>query len=157
VAIIGILVTLLLPSLRKARQKARVAICASNLKQTSYAWLMYANTNDGRTFNYVSYEPGHLQGNGIGHLWTEYLKEFLDSPQVLLCPETFAVDDNPGSIVMGKVTSAWREGRYETVGHGIKQAMHLMAASTLSILMQTKEAMIHIKQLQESLNLIRLQ
>ena len=43
IAIIGILAAMLLPSLTKAREKARQASCLSNFKQNMLACLMYAN------------------------------------------------------------------------------------------------------------------
>ena len=47
VAIIGILVSLLAPSLGSARDKSRAAACKSNLKQMGYANTLYADDNEG--------------------------------------------------------------------------------------------------------------
>ena len=49
IAIIGILAAMLLPSLTKAREKARQASCLSNFKQNMLACLMYANDYDDAT------------------------------------------------------------------------------------------------------------
>ena len=38
VAIIGILVSILMPSLQKARQKTKTAVCVSQNKQIAYSW-----------------------------------------------------------------------------------------------------------------------
>ncbi len=46
IAIIGILAALLLPVLSKAKLKAYAIQCASNLKQTGAAIIMFANEND---------------------------------------------------------------------------------------------------------------
>jgi len=46
VAIIGILASLLLPSLGKARKKALASVCAGNLKQLGTAMIMYTDDND---------------------------------------------------------------------------------------------------------------
>ena len=46
VAIIGILVTLLLPSLSKAREAARFKVCMSNQRQINLAAQVYANDNN---------------------------------------------------------------------------------------------------------------
>ncbi|MCM8528113.1 MAG: type II secretion system GspH family protein [Lentisphaeraceae bacterium] len=46
IAIIGILASLLLPSLRKAREKAHTAVCKSNQKQIYIAIQMYSDTFD---------------------------------------------------------------------------------------------------------------
>jgi len=45
IAIIGILAAILLPALSRAREAARRASCASNLKQWALVFKMYANEN----------------------------------------------------------------------------------------------------------------
>jgi len=47
VAIIAILAAMLLPALSQARERARQAVCMSNLKQLALAGLMYTNDFDG--------------------------------------------------------------------------------------------------------------
>ena len=47
VAIIGILISLLVPSLAVARDKSRTAVCKSNLKQMGSAQNYFADDNDG--------------------------------------------------------------------------------------------------------------
>lgn len=48
IAIIAILLSILLPSLKLAKETAKRMICRSHLKQLSLAWMMYANENDGK-------------------------------------------------------------------------------------------------------------
>ena len=48
VAIIGILLTLLVPSLRRAREAAKFAVCKSNQTQQYRLLLTAANGNNGR-------------------------------------------------------------------------------------------------------------
>ena len=48
IAIIGILASLLLPSLNRARNYAKSASCKSNLRQVAYALTMYKNDNQAR-------------------------------------------------------------------------------------------------------------
>ncbi|MDD7986609.1 prepilin-type N-terminal cleavage/methylation domain-containing protein [Lentisphaera marina] len=45
IAIIGILSSLLLPSLGKARSKSKAAVCLNNLKSINFALLMYSDDN----------------------------------------------------------------------------------------------------------------
>ncbi len=48
IAIIGILAAILLPALARAREAARRASCANNLKQFGIIFKMYANENNGK-------------------------------------------------------------------------------------------------------------
>ena len=50
IGIIAILVAILLPALKKARESANEISCASNLKQIGLAYMMYMNDNKGWTF-----------------------------------------------------------------------------------------------------------
>ncbi|MCH2209270.1 MAG: hypothetical protein MK132_25870 [Lentisphaerales bacterium] len=93
IAIIGILTTLLIPSLNKAREKARSAICKSNQSQIykytvlwsrdknawipyGHSWHIYSMTNNfkhGSTDKWVA--MGHMVKDGI-----------VDVPDVFECP-----------------------------------------------------------------------
>ncbi|WDE96523.1 prepilin-type N-terminal cleavage/methylation domain-containing protein [Lentisphaera profundi] len=64
VAIIGILVSLLLPVLSKARKKARGEVCISQIKQLNYALNMFTEDNDGY-FPRLTYTPN-------GSYWTTW-------------------------------------------------------------------------------------
>ena len=46
IAIIAVLMAILMPGLRKAREAAKRSVCLSNLKQLTYAWVLYAGDND---------------------------------------------------------------------------------------------------------------
>src|SRR5215208_3237573 len=45
IGIIALLISILLPSLNKARKQARTVQCMSNLRQLGQAFLMYTNAN----------------------------------------------------------------------------------------------------------------
>ena len=57
IAIIAVLMGILMPSLKAAREQARGIACASNLKTMILAWTMYAEANDGTMV------PGHVGNN----------------------------------------------------------------------------------------------
>jgi prepilin-type N-terminal cleavage/methylation domain-containing protein/prepilin-type processing-associated H-X9-DG protein len=80
IAIIGILAAILLPALARAREAARRASCANNLKQMGIVFKMYANEADG------SFPPGHKDGSnnrmGMYFIYPEYLTDI----KIVVCP-----------------------------------------------------------------------
>ena len=46
IAIIAVLMGILMPALNRARLQGKRAVCMSNLKQLTLAWIMYADEND---------------------------------------------------------------------------------------------------------------
>jgi prepilin-type N-terminal cleavage/methylation domain-containing protein/prepilin-type processing-associated H-X9-DG protein len=82
IAIIAILAGMLLPSLAKAKLKAKDIQCVNNLKQQSLAARMYCGDSEGRypwTFSLV----GNQQQRAS---WFNYIQPYQQSKKVLLCP-----------------------------------------------------------------------
>lgn len=48
IAIIALLLSIVLPSLRLAKEAGRRVVCTSNLRQLCSAWILYAEENDGQ-------------------------------------------------------------------------------------------------------------
>lgn len=94
IAIIGILASLLLPSLGKAREKGKQAVCLSNARQISLATMMYVSDNNNkapiddiidhntRWFNLLS--PDYLSEPKTPN-W---------APEVSKCPSGMKIDAN---------------------------------------------------------------
>jgi prepilin-type N-terminal cleavage/methylation domain-containing protein len=96
IAIIGILAAILLPALARAREAARRASCANNLKQFGIIFKMYANESKGG-----KYPP--LQVFYLGNARDDYdfaaspripaiYPEYMTDPSILVCPSD-AKDD----------------------------------------------------------------
>jgi len=51
IAIIALLMAILMPVLKTAREQGKRIVCIGNLKQLTLAWLMYADDNDGKIVN----------------------------------------------------------------------------------------------------------
>lgn len=93
-AVIAILLAILIPTLRKARQAASRVSCAHNLKQIGLGMTMYLNDHDS-TYPFatdpVSEDPVYWLWMGRG--WRRWVKPYLggsidaNNPSVLLCPE----------------------------------------------------------------------
>ena len=95
IGIIALLAAILVPALNRAREISRRAVCLSNIRQLTTAWLMYANEHHGRLCC-LSGDPNWLEGESHenpqawvdprliipnGELWP-YLRNF----SVYLCP-----------------------------------------------------------------------
>lgn len=81
IAIITILAAILFPVFARARENARRASCASNLKQLALSSFMYAQDNGGKL----------LCTNTLDTIWSggtgwKPLEPYIKNPQVLLCP-----------------------------------------------------------------------
>ena len=91
IAIIGILVTLLMPSLQQAREKARKAVCLSNLSQLSKMKFIYAKDSNGfYPLEWVSsYRYSmryYLTSKGPVNIGRMHYAGLLNSKEILKCP-----------------------------------------------------------------------
>ena len=93
IAILGILITILLPSLHKSKYMARAAICATNLKSNVTAIHVSAANNNMHMpsrpsstpeFHRYFYRKKKDQHILLGELWKN---DYLSSPQTIFCPE----------------------------------------------------------------------
>ncbi len=82
-AIIGILAAILFPVFRSARESARGASCASNLKQLGLAFQMYSNDAGGRM------PPDRVDtlGKPGKNLWLNLLQPYVKNSAVFSCPD----------------------------------------------------------------------
>jgi prepilin-type N-terminal cleavage/methylation domain-containing protein/prepilin-type processing-associated H-X9-DG protein len=69
IAIISLLISILLPALSGARQSARTAVCASNLRQMALGWVIYAQDHNDIS---VPGRPSVLPGNNVYHVGNGY-------------------------------------------------------------------------------------
>jgi len=89
IAIIGILAAILLPALARAREAARRASCANNLKQMGLVFKMYTNEWNGK-FPPSGYQSpqGNFPGlpRTAGFHWASVYPEYLTDIKVIRCP-----------------------------------------------------------------------
>jgi len=98
IAIIGILAAILLPALARAREAARRASCANNLKQFGLVFKMYSNESKGERFpsqKFWNCAPGDVSGEFIVN-WFQIYPEYLSDPKVGLCPSATTGNDPEG-------------------------------------------------------------
>jgi len=61
IAIIAILMAILMPALKKAKEQGQRAVCLSNMKQLTLAWILYSDENEGSLVNGEAYNGGDGQ------------------------------------------------------------------------------------------------
>ena len=139
IAVIAILVGLLLPSLKRARDKARSIACMNNQKQNFLAWTMYADSYDG--FAVKCYgndfifpeEPDWSSGRYWGDVLL-YLG-FVQSGRQLLCPalpiSTYAsqliVKARPGKYTWENYSMQFSSGMNVKFGSDLTSASFRLA------------------------------
>jgi prepilin-type N-terminal cleavage/methylation domain-containing protein len=73
IAIIAVLMGILMPALRAAREHGQRAVCLGNLRQLTTAWIMYADDNDGKLVK------GETSGNDG---WAQWDDSYNESTQI---------------------------------------------------------------------------
>lgn len=104
IGIIALLIGILLPSLGKAREQAKVTACMSNVSQLTKAWIMYANDSKGslvyaETGAYDPAVPGSRDGwvidvvgkpesNTAAAIRQGLIWKYANNPEVYRCPSS---------------------------------------------------------------------
>lgn len=117
VAIVALLISILLPGLAAARERARRVICATNLREQALAWHMYLDENRQR-FPYqnsalpnANWNYGGMQGGQPVYRTRKPLNPYLHLPLVIAAgSETsrlFICPNDTGSIEATISPTAW--------------------------------------------------
>jgi prepilin-type N-terminal cleavage/methylation domain-containing protein/prepilin-type processing-associated H-X9-DG protein len=103
IAIIGLLASILFPVFARARENARRASCASNLKQLGLGIMQYVQ-------DYDEYYPFSYGGGSstTARYWSRDVFPYIKNSQVYVCPSA----DKPASIDVTNNTSSNFDVRY---------------------------------------------
>lgn len=95
IAIVGMLLSFLIPAIGESRERARRALCANNLRQIYVALNLYADDNEG------SYPPDVLPGDPITHrtrasstAFSYLYPKYTDDFKILWCPSYGTTQDS---------------------------------------------------------------
>lgn len=115
ISIIALLVSILMPSLQKARQQAKAVVCMTHLKQLSLGLKLYTTGNDGKIMDYIFHEPCLYWYHLLAE--TMDMEDYAENPMenienkgmgIMYCPSTKR-PPNDGEWCKGTATMAWRD------------------------------------------------
>ena len=112
IAVIALLLSVITPALRKAKDFAKAMVCSSNIRQMSLGFILYAEDNNGKTMRFV-HTPGRYWIHEIApYLGDDYLQTDTVSGKksvmkVALCPKTRPRTDLSGGYQPGTRTEPW--------------------------------------------------
>lgn len=107
IAIIALLIGILVPSLSRARQVAKLSVCASNLRQNGIATLAYSLSNDGL---YSSGPFDNREGNSYGSIdEAGWLADMVNGEYIM--PGNFLCPSNPAQHTQNMTMDRLDDGR----------------------------------------------
>ena len=108
IAILGILASILLPSISKAKKKAQAALSIANMKQIGNAFMIYSIDNN------EAFPPSRYPA-GTQSAWPEYVKTILDigdGKQVLVHPGAGFADNVQRTYAITQAVMGINESGY---------------------------------------------
>ncbi len=127
IAIIALLLSIILPSLKIAKQQAQAIVCLANLRGLAMAWYPYADENDGRLMpgnvpnnnpsrDYWVAAPQDEAGNFTGSSSPDLLKDeirgiergllypYIQDPELYHCPGDRGIKEHGGGYRSFSIT-----------------------------------------------------
>lgn len=110
IGIIALLISILLPSLQRARHSAQSVACMSNLRQIGMAVQMYLNDNKQTYMPYLSYPPPPMTGLGAWYrrlvadpaVYPFNAAGYLQGYKIFFCPSHDLAPDAAAPILPGE-------------------------------------------------------
>jgi len=115
IAIIALLMAILLPSLRKAKDQARTVLCKSNLSQWGKIFYLYADDNDSK---FMVWNTSSTSGGGT---WIVPLMPYYESggEKARLCPAATKTEEEGESVPARMAWSCQIDNKAHKNSYGI--------------------------------------
>jgi len=91
IGIIAVLIAILMPALKKAREQANRVSCMSNQRQVALAIFMYVQESKGKLPSVMKQAPPSAT-------WSQQIQPILKNTKVLNCPSSEIIFDNYGPL-----------------------------------------------------------
>jgi len=111
IAILAVLMSILIPSLKRAREQAKEVVCASHLRGTGLGFEMYVQDNNDRypvQSDSKELSMWHMEVSNIEHIQMNY---FDGSIETFFCPNFFSAGSYAQNLDLNRLY--WYEGRDE--------------------------------------------
>jgi len=118
IAIIALLLSVLMPSLRRAREQARNAVCVSHLHNWGNSYALYGNDYDQKVCPTLVAYPDNIAPTAIV-AWDEVLKRYYVDEKIRLCASAKKRSDNYMNVTgcyWGSKNTAWQVGAQHVNG-----------------------------------------
>lgn len=88
ISIIALLLSIIIPSLKKAKDSAKRISCLSNIKAQYLAQMNYATDNNGSFAGHTDNSPEYFrsQGSPNSNVWKMMDRAYIEDSEVFLCP-----------------------------------------------------------------------
>jgi prepilin-type N-terminal cleavage/methylation domain-containing protein/prepilin-type processing-associated H-X9-DG protein len=110
IAIIALLVSILLPSLNRAKELGKTAVCVSHFRQIGQGFGLYASTHQG--FGPVT------KNEDKNKMWTCHISEFVGGPKMNGAGGLWSVDHD-NSLLYGCPNFVYNPNTYWVTGYGM--------------------------------------
>jgi len=143
VSIIGLLLSILIPAMAKAREMARQVNCASNLRQIQVGWISFIEHDNGGQFPHMKKVYRHPNWiDGLDTAFPEAVSQWgSDVPAVSSCPtiRTNYTDMYYPGIRWGYVINVWWKGDPD-VTNDLQSWAHIRAPARYPVFMDGEVA-----------------
>ncbi len=129
IAILGLLISILMPSLRRARLQSKAIVCTTNLRTLGQGWNVYANDNRGVAvparlpafseggFDNDANEYRITTGLKFRPRWPALLQGAVGQPAILKPQTTRSRQDYEGTVYVCPAVSEWTDERNAAYGY----------------------------------------